>query len=130
LGQRIPEESVLVLLREILEQAAPAAVKASRVVADGELLEAGFRVLATPGHPAGHVAYLHEPSGSLFCGDALAVVGGHLQLMARPVTPDLMKARASALRCLYEDAKFICPGHRGPLVANVKEKSVPGYEST
>jgi glyoxylase-like metal-dependent hydrolase (beta-lactamase superfamily II) len=122
LGRKIPEEGVLVLLRGLLEEAAPEAVAASHLVADGELLEGSFRVLATPGHTPGHVALIYEPARALFCGDALAVVGGQLRLMARPVTPDLENARVSALRCLREEVRFICPGHRGPLVENVNEE--------
>jgi glyoxylase-like metal-dependent hydrolase (beta-lactamase superfamily II) len=122
LGKRVPEEGVLVLLRGLLEEAAPEAVTANHLVADGEILEGDFRVLATPGHTSGHVAYMHPPTRALFCGDALAVVNGHLRLMARPVTPDLTAAKASALRCLCEDVQFICPGHRGPLAHNVNEE--------
>jgi glyoxylase-like metal-dependent hydrolase (beta-lactamase superfamily II) len=121
LGKHVPEEGVLVLLRGLLEEAAPEAVTASHLVTDGELIE-GFRVLATPGHTRGHVAYMHEPTRALFCGDALAVVSNRLRLMAKPVTPDLPAARASALRCLREQSAFICPGHRGPLVENVSEE--------
>jgi glyoxylase-like metal-dependent hydrolase (beta-lactamase superfamily II) len=124
LGKRVPEEGVLVLLRGLLEEAAPEAVAANHLVADGEILEGDFRVLTTPGHTGGHVAYMHPPTRALFCGDALAVVSGHLRLMARPVTPDLTAAKASALRCLYEDAQFICPGHRGPLSNNVNEERI------
>lgn len=122
LGKHIPEEGVLVLLRGLLEEAAPEAVVANRLVADGEIIEEEFRVLATPGHTNGHVAYMHEPTRTLFCGDALAVIEGQLRLMARPVTPDLPAARASALRCLHEEPQFICPGHRGPLTENVRQE--------
>jgi glyoxylase-like metal-dependent hydrolase (beta-lactamase superfamily II) len=122
LGRHIPEEGVLVLLRGLLEEAAPEAVAADHLVSDGEIVEGCFRVVATPGHTGGHVAYLHEATQTLFCGDALAVVGNRLRLMARPVTPDLEGARASALRCLAEEANFICPGHRAPLVENVKQE--------
>jgi glyoxylase-like metal-dependent hydrolase (beta-lactamase superfamily II) len=119
LGRHVPEEGVLVLLRGLLEEAAPEAVTANHLVADGELIEGSFRVLATPGHTQGHVAYMHEPTRTLFCGDALAVVSNRLRLMARPVTLDLLAARASALHCLREQSEFICPGHRAPLVENV-----------
>ena len=124
LGKRVPEEGVLVLLRGLLEEAAPEPITASHLVSDGEILEGDFRVLATPGHTGGHVAYMHQPTRTLFCGDALAVVGGHLRLMARPVTPDLTAAKSSAMRCLNENAQFICPGHRGPLTESVNEESV------
>jgi len=123
LGKRVPEEGVLVLLRGLLEEASPEAVDADHLVADGEIVEREFRVLATPGHTSGHVAYLHEPTRTLFCGDALAVVADQLRLMARPVTLDLPAARASALRCLREPAQFICPGHRHPLTKNVSQES-------
>lgn len=109
------------LLRGLLEEAAPEAVTATRIVADGEMVD-GFRVLATPGHTVGHVAYMHEPMRILFCGDALAVVAGKLRLMARPVTPDLQAAKASALRCLRERVDIICPGHRGPLTDRVRQE--------
>ena len=122
LGKHVPEEGVLVLLRGLLEEAAPQAVIANRLVTDGEIIEGGFRVLTTPGHSTGHVAYMHEPTHTLFCGDALAVVANRLRLMARAVTPDLPAARASALRCLREEAEFICPGHRAPMVEGAKQE--------
>jgi len=122
LGERVPEEGPLVLLRGLLEEAAPAAVIADHLVRDGESLPGGFRAVASQGHTPGHVAYFHEPTRALFCGDALAVVNGQLRLMARPVTPDLRAAREAALRCLNEDARYICPGHRGPLTKNVAEE--------
>jgi glyoxylase-like metal-dependent hydrolase (beta-lactamase superfamily II) len=42
-----------------------------RVLRGGEAI-GPWRVAATPGHASHHVAYLHEPSGTAFCGD----VGG------------------------------------------------------
>lgn len=122
IGKHVPEEGVLVLLRGLLEEAPPDAVTADHLVVDGEIIETEFRAIATPGHTAGHVAYIHEPTKTLFCGDALAVVKNQLQLMARPVTLDLTSARVSASRCLREEARFICPGHRGPLTQNVAQE--------
>ena len=122
LGKHIPEEGVLVLLRGLLEEAVPEAVSASHFVSDREVIEGAFRVIAAPGHTTGHVAYYHEPTRALFCGDALAVVANQLRLMCRPVTLDLAAARSSALRCLDEDALFICPGHRAPLTKNVQQE--------
>lgn len=122
LGQKIPELGVLVLLRGLLEEAPPRAVTADSFVQDGDLLAGEFRAFATPGHTPGHMAYFHESTRALFCGDALAVVNNHVRLMARPVTPNLQAARKSALRCLDLAPKFICPGHRAPLTANVAEE--------
>lgn len=121
-GKHVPEEGVLVLLRGLLEEAPPDAITADHLVADGEIIESEFRAVATPGHTTGHVAYIHEPTKTLFCGDALAVVKNQLQLMARPVTLDLPSARVSALRCLREEVQFVCPGHRGPLTENVAQE--------
>lgn len=122
LGKHVPEAGVLVLLRGLLEEAAPEAVTADHWVTDGELIEGAFRAVATPGHTSGHVAYVHEPTRTLFCGDALAVVDGRLRLMAKPVTPDLPSARISALRCLREQVEQICPGHRAPLIENARQE--------
>ncbi len=50
-----------------------APVDLDREFADGELLKAGdgLRVVHTPGHTPGHSCLLHEPTGTLFVGDAL-----------------------------------------------------------
>jgi glyoxylase-like metal-dependent hydrolase (beta-lactamase superfamily II) len=124
LGEKIPELGVLVLLRGLLEEAPPLAVKATSLLADGDVVEGGFRVIASGGHTEGHIAYFHEKSGVLFCGDAMAVVGGRLQFMARPVTLDQAAARASVVRCLDLKPKIVCPGHRAPLTKNVAAEVV------
>ena len=121
-GRHIPEQGLLVLLRGLLEEASPEAVAADHLVLDTEILEGSFRVIATPGHTPGHAAYIHEASRTLFCGDALAVVDSRLRMMAKLVTPDVEAARISALRCLREQPRFICPGHRGPLTVNVTQE--------
>lgn len=49
-----------------------------RALADGDRFELGraaARVLATPGHTRGHISYLFEASGDLFCADTLFVLG-------------------------------------------------------
>jgi hypothetical protein len=78
LGKHVPEEGILVLLRGLLEQAAPEAVTANYLVTYGESIEGSFRV--TP-----------------------------LLAIRRPVALDLTETRASAVRCLREDASFIAP---------------------
>ncbi len=55
----------------------------------------------------------------LFAGDALAVVNDRIRFMARPVTPDLDRARTSMKKCLSFDVNVLCPGHRVPLVKDV-----------
>ena len=47
-------------------------------IADGQLLPicGGLRVIHTPGHSPGHVAFLHEPTGILITGDSIFNVLG------------------------------------------------------
>lgn len=119
-SDRIPELGLLVLFKGLLGEATPRAVTATRLVSDGDRLLDDFDVIATPGHTAGHVSYFHRPSRALFAGDALAVVGGRVRFMARPVTLDLTAARASLEKCLALDPAIICPGHREPMVKGVE----------
>lgn len=119
LSGHVPERGPLVLARGLLSDATTAAVPADVLVSDGDLALGRFRVLETPGHTPGHVAYFDESSGVLFAGDALAVVGDELRFMARPVTLDVADARASMAALLDLPARYIGPGHRRPLTENV-----------
>ena len=47
----------------------------TRTVEDGEAV-GSLRVVATPGHTPGHVAFLDERDGTLYCGDVFATLGG------------------------------------------------------
>ena len=109
------------LQRLLLGEATPSPVTAERLVQDGEVLLGEFEVIATHGHTPGHVAYFYRPARALFAGDALAVIGGRIRFMARPVTPDLVAARESLRRCLALDPEIVCPGHREPLTEGVSE---------
>jgi glyoxylase-like metal-dependent hydrolase (beta-lactamase superfamily II) len=50
----------------------------NKLVTDGELI-GSFRVIETPGHIPGHLAFLDERDGTLYAGDAL-VGKGHLTI--------------------------------------------------
>lgn len=118
----VPETGPLVLLKGLLGNAPQQAVDATRLVRGGEVLADEFDAIETPGHTSGHLSYYHRPTRTLFAGDALAVVGGRLRFMARPVTEDVPAARESMLRCLDLPIDFVCPGHREPLTRNVREE--------
>ena len=117
LSERVPEVGLLVLFKGLLGEAAPRAVAAQHFVQDGDLVLDEFEVVATPGHTSGHVSYFYRPEQALFAGDALAVVDGRIRFMARPVTLDLVAARASMEKCLSLQPRLVCPGHREPLAA-------------
>ena len=52
----------------------------------GERID-GFRVAYTPGHASHHVAYLHEDSGSRFCGDVAGAARSSPSNIVLPPTP-------------------------------------------
>jgi glyoxylase-like metal-dependent hydrolase (beta-lactamase superfamily II) len=118
LSDRIPELSVLVLVKGLLGEATPRAVAAHRLVRDAEVLLDDFQVVATPGHTPGHVSYFYRPERTLFAGDALAVIDGRIRFMARPVTLDVQAAHRSLETCLALQPQIVCPGHREPLASN------------
>ena len=45
------------------------------MLADGDRV-GSLRVVASPGHTPGHVAFLDERDGTLYCGDAFHTIGG------------------------------------------------------
>ena len=118
----IPETGPLVLAKGLLGNAPQRAVRATHYVNEDQRLFDEFLVIESPGHTAGHASYYHEPTRTLFAGDALAVIGTRLRCMARPVTEDLPTARASMLRCLDRPIDFVCPGHRQPLIHGVAQE--------
>ena len=81
---------------------------------------AGFRVLDTPGHSAGHVAFWRESDGVLIAGDVFntadpftAIPG--LSMPRNYFTPDPPANRRSAKRLGELQPKLLLVGH-GPAV--------------
>jgi glyoxylase-like metal-dependent hydrolase (beta-lactamase superfamily II) len=56
-----------------------AVTRPTHFVTDGELY-GSLRAIATPGHTPGHFSFLDERDGTLYAGDALVTVGGHVHL--------------------------------------------------
>jgi len=121
-ADRIPEFGPFVLFKGLLGNTVPRPVKPTEFVRDGDELLGEFSVIETPGHTNGHTSYFHRPTGALFAGDALAVVGKRLRLMSRFVTPDKSRALKSAIKCLDREVSLICPGHRYPLSDGVDQE--------
>lgn len=80
----------------------------------------GFRVLETPGHTPGHVAFWREADRVLVLGDVLASMNpltGWPGLREPPTifTPDPARNRASARRLAALEPRLICFGHGPPM---------------
>lgn len=123
LADYIPEHGLMVLFKGLIGDTVPKKVKIDHTVKDGDILFNDFEVIETPGHTAGHVSFYDMKQRTLFAGDSLAVVHNRLRLMANPVTPDKPSSKISILKSLQgRDIDYICPGHRNPLLKNVKEE--------
>jgi len=57
-----------------------AMTKPTHLLSDGELY-GSLRVVVTPGHTPGHLAYFDERDGTLYGGDALVTVGGQVEVI-------------------------------------------------
>jgi glyoxylase-like metal-dependent hydrolase (beta-lactamase superfamily II) len=99
----------------------------SRTLADGDLV-GSLRVVATPGHTPGHVAFLDTRTGTLLCGDVFATLGG-VATSAKPTwkfpltgmgTWDKATELESARRLLALEPARLAPGH-GPIVESPGE---------
>jgi glyoxylase-like metal-dependent hydrolase (beta-lactamase superfamily II) len=81
---------------------------------------AGFTVLDTPGHSAGHVSYWRESDRTLICGDVFTnmnFITGIPGLHEPPemFTPDPARNRESMRRLAALEPKLVCFGHGPPL---------------
>lgn len=95
------------------------AVKHVLTVHDGDVLPlpGNPRVIAVPGHTAGHIALISARHRALFVGDAVTtrhvLLGGSTPVDA-PFSEDPQTARRSLERLRGEDVRYVLPGH-GPL---------------
>lgn len=86
------------------------------VVDDGQIIEVGrlrVRAIATPGHAAGHMAYLVDgPAGTaLLSGDTLFLFG---RILLQPVPDCDLAAHVDSLRRLGDHSfDALLPGHGG-----------------
>jgi glyoxylase-like metal-dependent hydrolase (beta-lactamase superfamily II) len=93
---------------------------------------AGFTVLDTPGHSAGHVSYWRESDRTLICGDVffgLNMITGLPGLHEPPAqfTPDVPRNRESIRRLAALQPRLVCFGHGPPLRDPAK---LSGFAST
>jgi glyoxylase-like metal-dependent hydrolase (beta-lactamase superfamily II) len=100
-------------LRATAEQFQPTPV--DELLEDGARLElaGGLRVIATPGHTAGHISLYHERTRTLIAGDALRATEGQLQGPNPSFTPDMAQAAESVRKLAALDVAVIVCYHGG-----------------
>lgn len=101
----------------------------SVLLTEGELY-GSLRVIATPGHTPGHLAFLDERSGIVIAGDALTSIGGLRVTGDGPAvfpftnlaTWHKPTAIASARKLLALEPKRIVVGHGKPVMENAVQQ--------
>ena len=99
----------------------PPKIEGASTVADGETLELPGhpRVIHTPGHTVGHVAYHFQSHGALMVGDALCTWNPLTdrtgpQLLPAAFNVSTPQALASLARIEQVEAGLLLPGHGEP----------------
>ncbi len=90
-------------------------------VADGDTVF-GLRIVATPGHTAGHVAVLDEAGGVLVAGDALNTDGGNVTGPNAAFTADMTTAMASVAKLGALRFETLLVGHGEPITSGAAAK--------
>jgi len=88
-------------------------VNVGRVVLSGDRIDVGgatLEAIHTPGHEAHHIVLYHEPSGTLFAGDAITA---NAQFSRGPLTSRVAEYEASLKMLLALSPKRIVPAHGG-----------------
>jgi glyoxylase-like metal-dependent hydrolase (beta-lactamase superfamily II) len=83
-------------------------------VADGDRVF-DLRIVATPGHTAGHIAVLDEAGGVLVAGDALRTEGGAPAAPSAEFTEDMDTALASEAKLAALPFETLLVGHGDPI---------------
>jgi glyoxylase-like metal-dependent hydrolase (beta-lactamase superfamily II) len=113
------EEQLYAQIADSIPSAAPARV--DRELGDDELLESlSARVICTPGHTDGSVAFLFEEAGVLFTGDVATEHQG--QVFLGPFGNDRPAARKSFRKFADIEVDTVCFGHGQPLVGEDTNK--------
>lgn len=104
------------LVAPIVARLAPSKAEPAQVhqeVQDGEELPiaGGLRVVHTPGHTPGHLAFLHQAKRVLFVGDAAANFFGRLGPPMGMYTQDMAQAKESLRKLAGLEFDVACFGH-------------------
>lgn len=114
--ERMPRHPITAVLGRLLP-GPPHPV--ARRLQEGDVV-AGFTVLDTPGHSAGHISFWRESDRTLICGDVYTNIDTVTGLpgLHEPkafFTPDPQRNRASMRRLAELEPALVCFGHGRPL---------------
>jgi glyoxylase-like metal-dependent hydrolase (beta-lactamase superfamily II) len=113
------EEQLYAQIADTIPNAAP--VRVDRELADGDHLEdLGARVIHTPGHTDGSIAFHFQDAGILFTGDVATAYDG--QVILGPFSTDRSAAKQSFRKFTELDLNTVCFGHGQPLLGVETDK--------
>lgn len=90
-------------------------------VSDGDTVF-GLRIVATPGHTAGHVAVFDEAGGVLVAGDALNTSDGNVTGPNPSFSSDMPTAMASVAKLGALRFETLLVGHGDPITSGASAK--------
>lgn len=87
---------------------------------EGDVIPAlgGLRVVATPGHSPGQIAFYQPERRIIILGDTMMHVFGGLRLPMAMATPDMAEAKRSIQKVAALDVEIACFGHGQPLTTD------------
>lgn len=97
-------------------------VPVGRVVSDGDFIPGvlgGLRVVGTPGHAPGQIAFYQPDKKLIILGDTLMHLLG-LRLPIRMATPDMDEAKRSIRKVCDLDIEIVLFGHGDPILSGGK----------
>lgn len=89
---------------------------------DGDEIEGEVRVIATPGHTAGHLSFYLPSEDTLIANDALVIENGHLDIANPMYTLDMREALLSVERIRAVNPRKIICYHGGIFTEGITEK--------
>ena len=107
------------LMKKRFERVPPAVIEHEISSGDELDLLGGIKVVATPGHTAGHLSFLWPAGGVLIAGDACAHVAG---LGLSTLYEDLGEGRRSLAGLAELDFESACFGHGGAIKTGASER--------
>jgi glyoxylase-like metal-dependent hydrolase (beta-lactamase superfamily II) len=115
-GKRRPDPSSNAIFRFVNRFQRLPTAPVGRVVCEGEIIAAGFRIVSTPGHTLGHTSLLRDEDDLLFTADAFGALPCRIRVgVQKAFCTDPSQARRSTERLLEEEFDIAIMSHSKPL---------------